>query len=64
MFDRSRAAFIATMVNHAIASFEAAMAARNHNKKVDALERRFSLHAEVDHIDDNYFPTLNVTYKF
>lgn len=64
MFDRSTAALIVTMVNHLISGFEAALAARNHNKKVDANAGRLSLRADVDCIDEDYFPTLNMTYSF
>jgi len=64
MFDRSTAALIATMVNHMISGVEAALAARNHNKKVDANAGRLSLRADVDCIDEDYFPTLNMTYSF
>jgi hypothetical protein len=64
MFDRSTSFLIATMANHLIAGVEAALAARRHNNKVDDMGAGLSFRADVDRINDEYFPTLTMTYSF
>jgi len=64
MYDRATISLIATMTNHLISGFEAALSARNHNKKVKTGDNRLSFRAVTANIDDNYFPMLTMTYKF
>jgi hypothetical protein len=64
MYGRATASLIVMMANHIISGAEAALAARNHNKKVQAGEQRLSFRAVTATIDDNSFPMLTMTYKF
>ncbi len=64
MFGRATASLIVMMANHVISGAEAALAARNHNRKVQIAEDRLSFRATTATINDNTFPMLTMTYKF
>jgi hypothetical protein len=64
MFDRATASLIVVMVNHIVSGFEAALAARNHNKNVSSLADRVSVRAVTAKLNDEYFPMVTMTYKF
>jgi hypothetical protein len=64
MYGRATASLIVMMANHVISAAEAALAARNHNKKVQRGEERLSFRATRVTINDNSFPMLTMTYKF
>jgi hypothetical protein len=64
MYGRATASLIVMMANHVISGAEAALAARNHNKKVQAGEQRLSFRAVTATINRTSFPMLTMTYKF
>lgn len=64
MYDKASTAIVVSMVNHVISGFEAALAARSHNKNVDALANKISVKAQTAQLNDEYFPMLTMTYKF
>lgn len=64
MYGRATASLIVMMVNHVFSGVEAALAARNHNKKVKAGEEGLSFRAETATINRTSFPMLTMTYKF
>ena len=64
MYDRATASLFVMMANHLISGFEAALAARNHNKHTDNLAQRISLNAYTARSEYGYFPMLSMTYKF
>jgi hypothetical protein len=64
MFDRASASLIVMMVNHLASGVEAALAARNHNRNVDALTDRVTIRAVTAEIERRSVPMLTITYKF
>lgn len=64
MFDRATASLIVVMVNHIVSGFEAALAARSHNKNAASLADRVSVKAVTAKLNDEYFPMVTMTYKF
>ncbi len=63
-YDRGRAMLYVIMINHVISGFEAALAARSHNRQLDKLAGGVSFKAEMVTIDNERLPMLTMTYKF
>lgn len=64
MYGRATASLIVMIANHVISGAEAALAARNNNKKVQAGEQRLSFRAVTATINRTSFPMMTMTYKF
>ena len=64
MYGRATASLIVMMSNHIISGVEAALAARNHNKKAEAYTQRLTVRAVTARVNNTYFPMLTATYSF
>jgi len=64
MYGRATASLIVMMSNHIISGVEAALAARNHNKKAETSAQKLTVRAVTARVDDTYFPMLTATYSF
>ncbi|MEE9441478.1 MAG: DUF5683 domain-containing protein [candidate division Zixibacteria bacterium] len=64
MYDKATTSIVVSMINHVISGFEAALAARSHNKNLDTLANKVSVKAHTAQLNDEYFPMLTMTYKF
>ncbi len=63
-YDRATKSLILVMFNHLVSGFEAALAAKRHNDRVDVLAGGISIEAQMTRIDYEQIPMLIVTYKF
>ena len=64
MYGRATASLIVMMSNHFLSGVEAALAARNHNKKAEAYTQRLTIKAVTARVDNTYFPMLTASYSF
>ncbi len=64
MYGRATASLVVMMANHLISGAEAALAARNHNRKLAMGGQRLSVRAKTARIENSFFPMLTITYTF
>ncbi|MFH1699928.1 MAG: hypothetical protein ABIE07_05000 [Candidatus Zixiibacteriota bacterium] len=64
LYDKATTSIVVSMINHVISGFEAAIAARSHNKNADTIANKISVKAQTAQLNDEYFPMLTMAYKF